>query len=1146
LLQLSVEARIVEANAAACSFFGATRDQLRARRFGELDVQFDEEAWPGHLADLRDGGALSFESIHATEGGLVPVEVVLGHLPVGDDERILVVVRPIHERKRREAEAEAAQNQLTATLDTIPDLLFEVDLDGRYHDYHSRRTDLLAAPAEALLGRTIAELLPPAAAAVCEAALREAHETGRSQGAQYALPLAHGTSWFELSIARKPMPAGEKPRFVALARDVTSRRRIEEALRASEVQLGSILSSSLEGILAVDREGKVIRTNRRFAELWRIPRALLEGGDDEGLLRYVVSQLAEPAAFLQKVEALYRTNDELTDTVTFADGRVFERFTAPLLLEGENVGRVWSFRDVSARQRAEAALVESRNLLQSIIDTAPMRVFWKDSELRYLGCNPAFAADAGFATPAEIVGKDDFAMAWSDQAELYRADDLAVMRLGVPKLSYEEPQTDPSGSAKWLRTSKVPLRGHDDQIIGILGIYEDVSERKRVERRLSMAIEATQVLLWELDFSTQRLAYDPGLLGLLGITGAPPETLDAWVALVHPDDRAPFLERVALAIGPSSPVFDFEYRMVGEAGVHWLHTRARVVQRDAAGNAALAVGTSTNISARKQIEEARRISEERALELGSMLRLMCDNVPDMIWAKDLDKRFIFANKAISEQLLNASDTEEPLGKTDVFFAQRERERHPETAQWHTFGELCQDSDTVTLERGGPSVFEEFGSVKGQLLYLEVHKAPFHDRDGKLIGTVGSARDVTDRKQAMNALVAAREAAEAANRAKSEFLANMSHEIRTPLNGVLGNIQLLEMSRLDAEQQEYLSAITASGRNLLALINDILDLSKIEADKVSLETARFSLRGCVQNLVSVLRGRVADKNLHLEVKIHEDAPDTLVGDEMRVRQVLLNVLSNALKFTREGRIVLSVSTVEQTPAEQAPGRALLEFAVTDTGIGIAADILEKIFDPFVQADSSITRRYGGTGLGLAICRRLTQLMGGTIVVDSVEGVGSTFRVRLPFPVSDRVATPLPGTTPTWTADSMHVLLAEDNLINRRFAATVLGKIGHRVTAVENGEEAVAAASQQVFDVILMDIQMPVMDGYRALAALRAQEAGSRRVPVIAVTAYASEDEERSILAAGFDDYVRKPLGVKDLIDAMQRVRDAKRAGNDGSR
>ncbi len=1146
LLHLSVDARVVEANAAAGALFGATREGLRGRRFAELDVEFDEAAWPRHLDQLRDLGALTLESTHATAGGLTPVELVLTHRP-GADERIHVVVRPLDDRKREEAAAEAARNQLAATLDAIPDLLFELDLEGRYHDYHSRRTDLLVAPPAALLGRTIAEVLPPAALAVCEAALREANETGRSEGAQYSLPLAQGTCWFELSVARKPMPPGEVPRFVVLSRDVTSRHRAEEALRASEVELGCILAATLDGILAVDRDGKILRTNRRFGELWSIPRELVESGDDEALLRHVVGQLAEPASFLDKVDALYRSNDEHTDTVSFADGRVFERFTAPLLREGENVGRVWSFRDISARERAEAAVVESHNLLRSVIDTAPLRVFWKDRELRYLGCNPPFASDAGVGSPAEIVGLDDHALGWADQAERYRADDRAVMHSGVPKLSYEEPQTDPSGRVKWLRTSKVPLRGHDDQIIGVLGIYEDVSAQKTVERRLSMAIEATQVLLWELDFESGRLSYDTALLPILGITGEAPADLDGWIGRVHPDDRAEFVERVTLAVSPSNPVFDFEYRMLTEAGLEWIHTRARVVQHDAAGHARLAVGTSTNIGARKRIEEARRESEERALELGSMLRLLCDNVPDMIWAKDLDKRYLFANRALCEQLLHTSDTEEPLGKTDRFFAARERESHPEDPRWHTFGELGQDSDDVTLQRGRPSVFEESGTVQGHGLFLEVHKAPFHDRDGKLIGTVGSARDVTDRKQAMDALVAAREAAEAANRAKSEFLANMSHEIRTPLNGVLGNIQLLEMSRLDAEQQEYLSAITASGRNLLALINDILDLSKIEADKVTLESARFGLRACLHNLVSVLRGRAADKGLHLEISIHEDTPDTLVGDELRVRQVLLNVLSNAIKFTRQGRIVLAVQPVEQTREH-----ALLEFTVTDTGIGIAPDLLTKIFEPFVQADSSITRRYGGTGLGLAICRRLTQRMGGTIAVESVEGVGSAFRVRLGFPVSDRVATPLPGTTPSWAAESLHVLLAEDNLINRRFAATVLGKIGHRVTAVENGEEALSAARQHAFDVVLMDIQMPVMDGYRALAALRTVEAsGAPRVPVIAVTAYASEDEERSILAAGFDGYVRKPLGVQDLIDAMQRVREAKRAGtgpgrNDGGR
>ncbi len=913
-------------------------------------------------------------------------------------------------------EAPAAQRKLDAILDAIPDLLFELGLDGRYHECYAPRSELLAAPVDQLLGRTVSEVLPAAAAEVVLSALREAHAKGRSTGKQFQLSVPQGTLWFEISVSCKAVAPGQEPRFILLSRDVTERRGAEDALRKSEMELASILGSTVDGILVVDGSGKVLRTNRRFAELWGIPRSLIESGDDEALLAFVVRKLADPAAFVAKVQALYKCDDELTDTVLFADGRVFERSTTPLLFGGANVGRVWSFRDITARERAEAAVVESRNLLRSIIDTAPMRVFWKDRELRYLGCNPAFALDAGAASPDDVVGKDDFALAWSAQAEQYRADDSEILRSGVAKLSFEEPQTGPGGQEKWLRTSKVPLRGRDAAAIGILGIYEDVSEHKRVERRLRMAIEATQVVLWELDLTLDRLTYDRAMLGVLGIPDSDaPESLCAWLERVHPDDRPMFQERVQLALSPANPVFDMEYRMIGGASMQWIHSRARVVLRDAAGMPTLAVGTSVNVTTRREREEA----------------------------------------------------------------------------------------------------------------------------------VG--------------------------RAKSEFLANVSHEIRTPLNGVLGNLQLLEMSNLDAEQKEYLSAIALSGKNLLSLINDILDLSKIEAGQMTLASARFSLRSCIDGLVAMQRGRAANKGISLRVALPDDLPTALVGDELRVRQILLNLVGNAIKFTKEGTITISVAARDHAGArrteegrhwedgvpsatDSAPQGApyeegaplLVEIAVTDTGIGVPADLREAIFKPFVQGDSSITRRYGGTGLGLTICRRLTELMGGRISVESVPGIGSTFRVVLPFVVGEDVgpiAEDLAGPAvllPLWKGEPLRVLIAEDNAPSRQLEAVLLQKMGHRVTTVEHGEEALMALDEGPFDMVLMDIQMPVMDGRRALAALRARELGTAaHLPVIAVTAYASTNDEQSLLEAGFDGYVRKPLSVLELVDEMRRVLDARR-------
>ena len=414
------------------------------------------------------------------------------------------------------------------------------------------------------------------------------------------------------------------------------------------------------------------------------------------------------------------------------------------------------------------------------------------------------------------------------------------------------------------------------------------------------------------------------------------------------------------------------------------------------------------------------------------------------------------------------------------------------------------------------------------------------------GTVWMLTDVTHEHDTAEALRQAKDAAEAANRAKSQFLANMSHEIRTPLNGVIGNAQLLEMTEPTGEQKEYLSAIMLSGSNLLSLINDILDLSKIEAEKVVLENVDFSLRGCFKDVMRSQRSRIANKSLTLKLQVRHEVPDVLVGDELRVKQILLNLLGNAIKFTKEGSITLSAAIKECDSS-----KALIKLAVTDTGIGIPQAVADDIFKPFVQAESSTTRQYGGSGLGLTISRKLAELMGGSIAVESTEGVGSTFSVLLPFQVVHQVVQEISAPTaevPTalWTGAPLRILLAEDNQINWQLGKALLKKMGHAVTLAENGREALAALERETFDLVLMDIQMPVMDGEQALAVIREREmrTGAHQ-QVLALTAYALKGEEEKFLAAGFDGYVSKPLEVKNLVAEMKRVLDSNGADENGS-
>ena len=409
------------------------------------------------------------------------------------------------------------------------------------------------------------------------------------------------------------------------------------------------------------------------------------------------------------------------------------------------------------------------------------------------------------------------------------------------------------------------------------------------------------------------------------------------------------------------------------------------------------------------------------------------------------------------------------------------------------------------------------------------------------------RDITDQKQAeamlleanrqfADAMVRTKELAsqaDAANRAKSEFLANMSHEIRTPMNGIIGMGQLLGFTRLSDEQKEYLEAIVLSSNNLLSLLNDILDLSKVEAEKLEISLDSFSLRNCISELVTTQKSRIIGKGLSYKISIPADLPDALVGDQLRIKQILLNLVGNAIKFTETGGIIVSVTEVER-----ADSGLLVDIAVEDSGIGIPPELQEHIFEPFSQADSTTTRRFGGTGLGLTICRRLAELMGGSIRVESREGVGSTFYLRLPLTVSTLVTEtrkPPEQAEQLWDGPALEILVVEDNQINRNYTRTLLRKMGHQITVAENGRIALDLITAGRFDLVLMDIKMPEMNGDEALSGLRAFEsAKGDHLPVIALTAYALKGDKSRYLEAGFDGYLAKPVTVRELADEMGRV------------
>ena len=525
-----------------------------------------------------------------------------------------------------------------------------------------------------------------------------------------------------------------------------------------------------------------------------------------------------------------------------------------------------------------------------------------------------------------------------------------------------------------------------------------------------------------------------------------------------------------------------------------------------------------------QDEVNERVHAENALhEERRVLRALIDNVPDFMYVKDVNSRFVVANASLARSL-GVLNQEQLLGKKDSdFYPQQLADAY--------------SRDDENVMRTKLPLFareEECTNERSEKIFLLTTKVPLLNNHGEVTGIAGVGRDITARLKADREMQRAREAAEAASRAKSEFLANMSHEIRTPLNGVMGMTDLALDTDLTAEQREYLETVKMSSDSLLTVINDILDFSKIEAGKIDLEAVDFNLRDCLETTLKTLALRADQKGLELLCEIEPEVPDFVQGDSGRLRQVLANLVGNALKFTHKGEISVQV----QLETKDGENR-VVRFTVSDTGIGIPVEKQRLIFDPFTQADTSTTRKYGGTGLGLTISSRLVKMMGGKIWVASEVGCGSQFHFTVRFKHSGgkasiaTIAASAPG-----ILRGIKVLIADDNITNRRILEAMMKRWEMRSKSVESGEAAIAELSAALdaaepYALILTDMHMPGMDGFTLVERIRETPGLTTATIMMLTSAGVSGDAERC-RGLGVSAYLLKPIRQSELREAITRV------------
>ncbi|PKQ45459.1 PAS domain-containing protein [Confluentibacter flavum] len=903
-------------------------------------------------------------------------------------------------------------------------------------------------------------------------------------------------------------------------------------------------------------------------------------------------------------------------------------------------------------------LEESQRFLDLLMANIPDAIYFKDRASRFTKINHAQANTLGIASPEEAIGRRDEDFFGENQSREAHNDEQSLMENGIPLIKKLEHLVT-SGGEKFVKATKIPLKDSKGKSIGMVGISREVTNEYLIERDLRREKRYMDLLMDNLpdriyfkNRDSQFIRCNMALAKMFGLSE--PEALYGktdFDFFGHEHAQEAFDDEQRIMSERTSILNKLESYIKNGERFWELTTKIPIVssKQEVIG----IVGISHDFTEQKKLED--RLEKEK-----DFLQILMNNVPDYIYFKDMDSKYIRANKAIANFF--KIDIDDLIGKSDADFLSKDAAHRYEK------------QDEAVLEKGVEIInkVEKLQDLDGNTIWLSVTKVPIRDKSSKIIGLVGVSRDATMQELTKKRYAVAKEKAEEANKAKSLFLANMSHEIRTPMNGIIGMADILSKSSLEPIQMEYLDIIVKSGQTLLSLINDILDFSKIESGNMELETVPINIRSIIEEVADIHLVPAGSKSTNLFTFIDPNIPEFVSGDYIRLKQIITNLVNNAIKFTSQGEVAIYVNHIANND-----GFHEIEFKVKDSGIGISKENQKKLFKSFSQVDASTTRKYGGTGLGLAISQRLVDQMGGALELDSSPDVGSTFLFKAVFPISNEAIrqnlilnkealkgkrvlvvdnnetnryilknyleawsmevvelndgalaydflkkASLKGTTvdlilvdyqvpeingkafvqslkqnpetrdiklillssitQALNKDGFEVglnkpikmnqllntifkvlemqyedrviewaesenyqfafknkrfLIVEDNLINIKVARIVLSELSDHVELAHNGIEAIELFERQDFDIILMDIRMPLLGGIEATLKIRELEKQNLvdfPVKIIAMTANTFQEDIERCLENGMDGFLEKPFKRKDLVTILQRV------------
>ncbi|QNH62649.1 PAS domain S-box protein [Hymenobacter sediminicola] len=1012
-------------------------------------------------------------------------------------------------REQSHLQSQAAAGQLTALLQTISTGLLAQDEHCHIKLINQRLCDLLALPdpPAAYIGQDCHQVLRQSAAfRRPDDVLQQADEAMRAQLRRAELvELANGRV-----LQREYLPVVQNGRTMLHLwsyEDVTRQRQVQAHVQ----ELSQLAEQSPDPIICFGHDGQARYANPAAGPVLRALARPEWQPDREFLHQQVKSALQENTSRIVERQL---------------DGAFYHWTIVPLLQE--EAANIY-LTDITARRQAETQLRHSQLLMARINDTIPAVVFLYDLQahrLNYINRQiervlgyPEQTIETQAGLLQQIIHPEDLRSLFNKRGYLQALPD-GELSTGEYRVRHQ------NGNWRWLWIRSTAFtRDENGLVYQVLCSAEDITQRKATEealRQSQLLVERVAYtapnLIYIYDLAEKRNVYSNRHIEvMLGYTEEEIQEMGGEVLerLMPPTEVQRLREHYEhVAQLADSEILSLEFHLTHRNGsARWLRVTDTPFERDAAGQVRQIVGVGEDITRWKVADEQRRTANRRLAEQNRLFRQVIDTTPHLIYLKDNLGNYLLANRATAElygmtpeQIVGAQPDQLPAMLTD--------------------GQRYRQQDEQVLRTGQELIQEEtFTKPDGEILWFYSIKRPFVLADGNM-QVLGVDINITELKRTQLDLHAAKEAAEENAQAKQNFLANMSHEIRTPLNGILGMAGLLSKTPLDDQQSQFLGHIRHSADHLLVVINDVLAMAQLGAGKIRPENIPFDLREVLRASQESLLPRAQEKGIALELELPPaTVPTTVLGDPHRLRQVLLNLLSNAVKFTEHGQVLLTCRRLSQ-PGEEP----LFQFQVLDTGPGIPPDQLQEMFEPFTQASASTAREYGGSGLGLSISRGLVDLMGGTMMAESRLHEGSTFGFTLTFRPAEPTAVKVPAKAATNYRElgARRVLLAEDNAVNQFLVESLLRGWGWTVDTASTGPDALALFDQHSYDIVLMDIQMPGMDGVAATRRLRQHpEAQRAATPVLALTAHALRGEAERYAEAGFSGYLSKPFREEDL-------------------